>query len=53
MSKPKSEEVLSDIKTEWQAYTEFLQKKYPPWGDQKWEFTCEYHKRIDEILKKV
>lgn len=41
---------IDDLKTEWETYTKYLQKKYPT--DGKWKFTCEHHKKIDEILKR-
>lgn len=34
----------------WTKYKEFLMEKYPAEEGKDWEFTCEYHKKIEKIL---
>jgi len=36
---------------EWKLYKKFLQDKYPVENGQKWEFTCEHHKKLDAIIQ--
>ena len=40
-----------DLKKEWAGYKEFLENKYPPDEGKEFEFTCEYHERIDKLLQ--
>jgi hypothetical protein len=41
---------LEEIKEKWEEYKSFLQEKYPAKDGQEWEFTCDKHKAIDNIL---
>ena len=38
------------LKAHWFDYKEFLMNKYPPTSGGDFEFTCEHHQKIDEIL---
>ncbi len=42
---------LKAIATEWACYKEFLQAKYPVVPIGLWEFTCPYHKKLDELCQ--
>ena len=46
-------EILKEIKKEWEEYKQTLIEKYPVEEGREWKFTCDHHKKIDEILKKV
>jgi hypothetical protein len=39
------------MQKEWELYKQSLIKKYPAKEGKKWEFSCEHHQKIDEILK--
>ena len=41
---------LIKVKEKWNEYKKFLMEKYPVAEDEEWEFTCSYHKEIDDIL---
>lgn len=51
------EEVLMSlmglIRDEWNKYKTFLKSKYPVREGDQWALTCDYHKRIDELIKLV
>lgn len=44
------EKINKKIKKEWNKYKRFLQKKYPAKNGEEWQFTCEYHKKIDKLI---
>jgi hypothetical protein len=48
----KDKEKIELIKENWDKYKEFLQKKYPAKDGEEWNFSCEYHQNIDNILRK-
>jgi hypothetical protein len=41
---------LREAAEEWNKYKSFLQEKYPVEEGEEWQFTCEQHQKIDEIL---
>jgi len=41
---------LREAAEEWNKYKSFLQEKYPVEEGEEWQFTCEHHQKIDEIL---
>ena len=45
-----AQQELYFIKLHWNEYKEFLMKKYPAKDGEDWEFTCEYHQRLDELI---
>lgn len=41
---------IREAAEEWNKYKSFLQEKYPVEEGEEWQFTCEQHQKIDEIL---
>lgn len=44
------ESKIDQITKQWIRYKAFLMDKYPVEEGQEWEFKCEHHKKIEEIL---
>lgn len=42
---------LSEITDAWNKYVNYLKEKYPAKDGERWEFTCEHHQKIDNLLK--
>lgn len=42
---------IRQISEEWSKYRKFLMEKYPAEDGKEWEFECEYHQKIDGLLK--
>ena len=42
---------IRQISEEWSKYRKFLMDKYPAEDGKEWEFTCEYHQKIDGLLE--
>ena len=40
---------IAALKEAWVNYKNYLREKYPT-VEGEWDFNCEYHKRIDEII---
>lgn len=49
-SKQEEDNELRKAAEEWNKYKSFLQEKYPVEEGEEWQFTCEHHQKIDEIL---
>tara|TARA_Y100000310_G_scaffold311548_1_gene357932 strand:- start:16946 stop:17122 length:177 start_codon:yes stop_codon:yes gene_type:complete len=43
--------IIKEIKKEWNLYKQSLVEKYPAKEGEDWEFTCEHHKKIEGLLK--
>lgn len=43
---------FEDIRVEWYRYLAYLEEKYPPKKGEQFELTCDYHKRITEMMHK-
>lgn len=35
----------------WGDYRRYLQEKYPPKDGERWEFSCDHHRRINKLLE--
>jgi len=42
---------IEEIRKLWEEYKHFLQMKYPADEGSAWQFTCPYHKKINDILE--
>jgi len=44
---------IKGIIINWGLYKQYLQEKYPAPEGEEWDFTCEYHKCIDDNVTKL
>ena len=45
-----TKEILTAAQQYWNDYKAFLKNKYPPEEGKEFEFTCEHHKKIDQLF---
>ena len=43
-------DTIKEIRKEWSEYKQMLIERYPAEEGTDWEFSCDHHKRIDELL---
>ena len=46
-------QTVSEVVENWNKYKAFLKDKYPAKDGEQWEFTCQYHQKLDQALAKL
>lgn len=44
---------LEVIRLEWRRYMNHLKLEYPVKPGEEWQFTCQFHRKIDQVLSNV